>query len=653
MVVIGVVLLVVLFIGVSYAIWRVSFSQKLSNEIASSCINIHFTEDKPISLQNAFPIYDEEGSKLVPYSFTIENTCDLFTSYVVQLEMTSSSTLPTKYIRTMMNNEEILDLNEYELSDNYVNQDTVEARVLAKGSLGNGDSEDYTLRLWIDSDVDQNTTEAIGKTLSARVTIMASPSTYSPVDYGFYTLHDAILANEYQVTELETSLDKIHSKQAPDFTLTAPIMEWQDIHTSRTETLSYTMPDPVDVGSGKDYASALTNENIYVGLARSYRFSSSEGKYYLEDMIYQDSKTVDFTAQDYYICASGTNVSSSGVLMPYNNMNCTTMYKVSGFLSSETSEIVGSDDVRYPAIKYVFRISEIYSQEEIESDKSDKGLYEMTDDYGTSYYYRGSVRNNYVSFAGYYWRIIRINGDGSIRLLYAGETKDASGDDAQIGTQAFHNIRNLPLYAGYMYGNSSGTSLDEVNANINDSNIKSYLDRWYEENLSNYSSYLADSGFCNDRSLSSRSNNGNGVSASPATYYSAYDRYTVSYSPRLDCPNATNDLFTVQNSLGNQALKYPIGLITADELMLAGYRYGYVNQLSYAFSGSYYWTMTPSLFDAGSSAANAYRLVSGGLVNDYWVTSQYGVRPVINVRSDVEITGGIGTQNEPFVIKEI
>ena len=116
-----------------------------------------------INLQNAYPVYDEEGKTLTPYSFTITNTCNMSASYMVQLEMTETSTLPTEYIRAMINNEAILNLNEYEESTEYVNKETTEARILARGSLGNGDSEDYTLRLWIDSDVDQTTTEAIGK----------------------------------------------------------------------------------------------------------------------------------------------------------------------------------------------------------------------------------------------------------------------------------------------------------------------------------------------------------------------------------------------------------------------------------------------------------------------------------------------------------
>ena len=114
-----------------------------------------------------------------------------------------------------------------------------------------------------------------------------------------------------------------------------------------------------------------------------------------------------------------------------------TSRKITGLSRSEEITVSGSDGTTYPVMRYIFQISETYTQAELESDKSDKGLYATIDDYGTSYYYRGSVNNNYVYFAGYYWRVIRINGDGSIRLLYAGETKDATGEATQIGTSAF------------------------------------------------------------------------------------------------------------------------------------------------------------------------------------------------------------------------
>ncbi len=97
----------------------------------------------------------------------------------------------------------------------------------------------------------------------------------------------------------------------------------------------------------------------------------------------------------------------------------------------------------------------------------------MEDDYGTSYYYRGSVANNYVLFGGYYWRIIRLNGDGSVRLLYAGETSDAEGNnlnmkltDSSLGytnqkTSSFNSKENNPGYVGYMYGSTLNSSYEE------------------------------------------------------------------------------------------------------------------------------------------------------------------------------------------------
>ena len=506
LIVLGICIGICVLIGASYAIWRVTLNQTGTNRIVASCLNLTLAkEENAIQLQNAYPIYDEEGRTLTPYSFTITNTCDIFTSYVVQLEMSSSSTLPTKYIRAMVNNEQILNLNEYEESTDYVNTGTTEARILARGSLGNGDSEDYTLRLWIDSDVDQNTTEAIGKALSARITITGVPSTYSPVENGITTLHDAILANEYQVTDIQTAINKITAKQTPDFTKAAPIIEWQETSiTSTTDTVNWTVARKEDVGSDLDYASELEEIDAVVAFSNTYTFDSDTGRYYLGDLIYQDPSTINFSDGNYYMCGSIASVTSLGKLSVYHNTNCTTLYRIESLAKTEEVTVSDIEGKIYPVTRYSFQVAETFTQVELESDKSDKGLYAAQDDYGTSYYYRGSVNNNYVYFAGYYWRIIRINGDGSVRLLYAGTTSDATGLSVTIGNSAFNIKPNLPLYVGYMYGDINGTTLEEVNANINDSTIKTYLETWYQEHLSNYASYIADSGFCNDRTLSTR-----------------------------------------------------------------------------------------------------------------------------------------------------
>ena len=635
-------------IGISYAYWRYTISQLGVNRLSSTCLELSLTkEENAINLQNAYPIVDEEGKNLTPYSFTVENTCDMFASYTITLEILNESTLSADYVATMLNSNAITTLSDLEsttVSDASIYK---EAYILGTGSLGTGDREDYALRLWIDEDVTVED-DAMNKTFQAKVVITATPSTYSPVENGITTLHDAILANEYQTTDIEVAKEKIAAKQQPDFTKTAPIIDWQENHESTASSTYANMADPADVGSGKAYAVNLTNENVYPAVGTSYTFDSETGYYTITNLQYVDPTTLDYENNDYYFYSAYTDINSSGIMNPYTSYRGPEIWKVTGVTKKE-SILTDSNGQTYPAILYTFTGYQ-YSQTELESDKSDKGLYAIQDDYGTSYYYRGSVKNNYVSFAGYYWRIIRINGDESIRLLYAGETSDATGENLGIGHSMFNDAVNKPLYSGYMYGDINGTTLDEANANTNDSIIKTYLDNWYQTHLENYSNYIADSGFCNDRSIS----DGNGIQTDINTIYVAYDRYNISHTPILKCQNLNNDLFTVTNETGNQALTYPIGMITVDELYLSGYANNYLNPLSYVFSSSTYWTLSPSYFREQLNRVGVFQSYETGYANgNASVTSNKLVRPVINLNANVEITGGIGTQNEPYIVNTI
>ena len=268
------------------------------------------------------------------------------------------------------------------------------------------------------------------------------------------------------------------------------------------------------------------------------------------------------------------------------------------------------------------------------------------DDYGTSYYYRGTVTNNYVKFAGYYWRILRVNGDGSIRIIYDGTSAHQNGEsssDRQIGTSAYNSSRNDNAYAGYMYGATNASTYEETHANINDSTIKTVVDNWYKTNIedSGYASYISDTLFCNDRSLSS----GTGIGRS-ATYYGSHnrnnnDRYI------LICPNQ-NDRFTVNDEKkGNGSLLYPIGLLTYDEAILAG-GYNTNNSEYYLYTGEQYCTISPHAFMAPD--AGIRRIDSAGSVysGDYAYNS-YGVRPVINLKPN-SLKSGDGTALNPYTV---
>ena len=661
-IIILILLLIAFSVGISYAYWRLTLQQTGENKIASSCLSIELVEEsESIRMEKAYPILDEEGMQTTPYTFTIRNTCDTFIDYEVSLGMLETTTLKSEYVAVVLDYNEIKTLDTYEETTIYGYK---EGRILQKGSLSQGDEVSYNLRLWMDEDVTIENTGSMNQTFEAKVVVTAAIGSYSPVEQGFTTLADAMLVNEYQSSSLEDAKEMIASKQAPDFTKTAPIIDWQESHASNQATVTATMPHPDLVGTG-GIAANLTETNILPRIGTSYEFNSETGRYTVTgDLQYVDPTTLDYS-NDYYYCSSGFNTNVSDLISPYGNYaNCTTIYKITSATKEEgTTTGNGGTEIK----TRIYRLSGYaYNQSERESDKSDRGLYTMEDDYGTSYYYRGSVTNNYVYFGGYYWRIIRLNGDGSIRLLYAGETSDATGNnlnmkltDSSLGytnrtTSPFNATKTNPGYVGYMYGNTFNSSYAETNANENDSDIKKYLDSWYKQNIEDkgLNEYIADTGFCNDRSLSTRNNNGDGVQTTErTTYYAGYTRYYETHSPILTCPNASNDLFTVTNEKGNQALTYPIGLITVDELMLGGLADGYLNKSSYTYSSYNYWTMSPGYFNVDHTAANEFFADSAGYAYGNWVAYGFGVRAVINLKSDVQISGGIGTANDPFVVQ--
>ena len=369
---------------------------------------------------------------------------------------------------------------------------------------------------------------------------------------------------------------------------------------------------------------------------------------------------------------------------------------------------------------------------------TDEGLYMAEDDEGESYYYRGAVKNNYVSFAGFIWRIIRRNGDGSVRMIYSGKSTADTGDAVTIGNSQFNRKYWDPTYVGYKYNEdfslheSNGTtgydwftnttkynfgtgytfdqstrkftltgdikqltwndnheeivnnqlysclntscnvvykivgynsatemkvqpisyssnSLLTAQTNTTDSPIKTKLDSWYKTNLTSYTSKLADETFCNDRSITS----GSGYLTTPTTLYGAYTRLQDGKKPSLKC-SQNNDKFKMSNE--SAKLNYPVALITADEVALAGgrgyYNGGYSpNSNYYLYNGNYFWTLSPSHFTSNYSLARVWFVIpSGSLYPWYRVTYSIGVRPVINLGANTLITKGDGSSLNPFVV---
>ena len=239
------------------------------------------------------------------------------------------------------------------------------------------------------------------------------------------------------------------------------------------------------------------------------------------------------------------------------------------------------------------------------------------------------------------WRVVRINEDGSTRLI----------TENTVGSSAFNTNYNDNAYVGYMYGTAGSTTYEATHANTNNSTMKTYLDNWYQENLLSYTSYMSvDAGFCNDRSVASTAKTWVGDDTALGygtnrTYYGASNRLENIKQPQFACPQ-TNDLFTTNTSTkGNKALTYPVGLITLDEAVYAGGVYGEGNQNYYLNNNTFYWTMSPWDFGGG----HAY--VGGVSVLDVGSDFVIGVRAAVNLSSYVEITGGDGSVDNPYIVK--
>ena len=340
---------------------------------------------------------------------------------------------------------------------------------------------------------------------------------------------------------------------------------------------------------------------------------------------------------------------------------------------------------------------------------SDKGMYKAQDDLGTSYYFRGAVDNNWVKYGKYtkdtyytydgdynyslvsscdgldncfkiaskgddmYWRIIRINGDNSIRMIYAGTyapdantkvtlTESGNFDDdgnliggqkTAVGNSKFNQNYDSAEYVGYMYeiGKQHGTSQS--------SDIKTYLEDWYANytdlNVSN--TKITDQIYCNDRTASTSNVAYSTTNYTTLTswnskgttyYYGANGRvWNNPVSPDYKCPVAS-DKFTTTTVKGNGKLSYPVGLISADEITFAGLPAGKTNNSFYLYTGDYYWAGSPNVFSDGYGAFGFIVRVDGILNNDY-VNFDYGVRGVVSLSSESKLLGS-GTYNDVYTV---
>lgn len=433
--------------------------------------------------------------------------------------------------------------------------------------------------------------------------------------------------------------ESLKINETPDFGKTSPIAK---------EYMEFVYSSSMEINNA-DY------EVVY---AESYTFDNQTGKFSLvnpQTCKYSEClETIKgkYSIDPYNWINDGSEILSS-IGQDRETENINSIIKIGNY-STE-------NEVKYQEISSTFK-----------SFESQDGIYTKEDDYGTSYYFRGSGQDNYVKFGGFYWRIIRINGDGSLRIIFDGTKAHLTGDyndnDDRVAFKSPFNENYADAkYVGYMYGpagTGASTSKEEAQTNTESSTIKINLEKWYVDNIKNkgLDQYVADSIFCNDRSIPGKDITGweydTGLGyGTNTTEYGAVGRfidtnsgdYKVNANPIFTCPNK-NDAFTVNDTeKGNGSLSEKIGLITADEIVAAGNILFSTNLYNYLANANRYWSLSPFSYNG---FANVFYVNSDGGLSNRNVYNAGGVAPVISLSAEyVRTMEGNGTATSPYELR--
>ena len=688
--------------GVSYAIFTSYSSQSDANTLAASCMDLEFNGQNEINLLNTYPISEGEALEQTPYTFTIKNNCDNYIEYyVIASVISTTNKVDSKYVKVSLLGDNDLNgavintlesiatpqsLSKYSISENYI---------LKRGDgITKDESRTFNFRMWLDSNnPDIWTSEDVeGKDYQVKISVVGTVRTRPKDDLFVAALIDGEESTSFPTTsgytasvECTRNGKKVNAKESivwngTEWELTAKITNG-NVRCNATFVTAAPAPDGwYSAGSGTLLASIRDNNELKTPLTTP----GSEVSAHTKDDVESQTTSVSSTYQAYYFTygtgytANGSKFNLTGTAVTadtYANSYSSLVgkYFVSSSASSNGSSTAGTmkTTTNLSSVYYVVSAtSSSYTYKQITSNKNttEALLASTEDDYGTSYYFRGAVKNNYVQFANKCWRIVRINGDGSVKLvLHNDNTSNASSPCASSNnsttaafarysgssyTSVFNSNYNDNAYIGFMYGATGASDYASTHANTNKSDILKNLETWYTNNLTSYESKLADTIWCNDKSTVS---GGLGYGTN-GTSYGAYNRLASTKQPTLKCPNDNNggklSKFTVDDTTnGNGNLTYKIGLLTADEIAFAGsiaYTYNRSTYLQENTGTTWWWSLSPIHFNGGY--ADVWFVYSGYLYSNR-VHRNYGLRPVISLISSTNVTGD-GTSENPYVVEK-
>ena len=687
--------------GVSYAIFTSYSSQSDANTLAASCMDLEFNGQNEINLLNTYPISEGEALEQTPYTFTIKNNCDNYIEYyVIASVISTTNKVDSKYVKVSLLGDNDLNgavintlesiatpqsLSKYSISENYI---------LKRGDgITKDESRTFNFRMWLDSNNSEIWTseDVEGKDYQVKISVVGTVRTRPKDDLFVAALIDGEESTSFPTTsgytasvECTRNGKKVNAKESivwngTEWELTAKITNG-NVRCNATFVTAAPAPDGwYSAGSGTLLASIRDNNELKTPLTTP----GSEVSAHTKDDVESQTTSVSSTYQAYYFTygtgytangskfnLTGTAVTSDTYANSYSSL--VGKYFVSSSASSNGSSTAGTmkTTTNLSSVYYVVSAtSSSYTYKQITSNKNttEALLASTEDDYGTSYYFRGAVKNNYVQFANKCWRIVRVNGDGSIKLVLHNDNTSSSSSPCAASnnsttaafarysgssyTSTFNDNYNDNAYIGFMYGATGASDYASAHANTNKSTILTNLETWYTNNLASYADKLADTIWCNDKSTVS---GGLGYGTNE-TDYAAYNRLASTKQPTLKCPNDNNggklSKFTVDDTTnGNGNLTYKIGLLTADEIAFSGsiaYTYNRSTYLQENTGTTWWWSLSPGYFDGDYAFV---WFVNSGLLRNYGVYSDIGLRPAISLVSSTSVTGN-GTSDNPYVVK--
>ena len=676
---IGVVLFVsILFIALSYAIFKVDKSGA-SDVIKFGDISLSFCKDATCAsnVSNigniigtetdsngntvyskiypvADPVTNDDWNNLKPYIFTLTNTgsLPLYVSIFLERDMTAGVISDgTSEYSEFVNDDQVKigfgvqgETPAIGLYSDYLNTTDNNHKIASNIQIGVGETKIFNLYAWLKSDA-QNA--SLGKYF---VTQISARGEYLPdgentqIDENLKTIEI-----DFKEGTIDKNIKQVQKGNSVEFTLT-PSDTSVTLDKLNITCLSGTVPTV----SGNTLTISNVQKNEFCQVYKKEQPT-------LLSQILKDNPTrsvrTDFSEP------FTTNTANTLYKATENGID---VYYFAGVENIEEGcEYSGQKITDYSSNK----LNENTCSGEIEVCHTDNNEYLY---FGTSSCngFDGSVEkiqvlwtsgvekplNNWVKFGknssnqDLYWRIIRTNSDGSIRLLYHGISTTAT--DAYIGESQFNKIFNDSMYVGYMYGTSGSQESNRTNAN--NSTIKTVIDNWYASNMTSYTKYLSTTAvYCNDREVGSGTYSATGS----IFYYAPYARVYTSYAPTYDCTN-NNDKFTVDASTGNGKLTYPIALMTADEIAYAGGATSKKAPMWYYTNSSFesstglteWWSLSPFNWDV--SVASSWRVFGKGSLSGFGVNCSRSVRPVVSLKSCIKYSTGNGSASDPYTIKE-